>query len=189
MAEQENTAAAQPVQEGAPEEPQAAPAAPREDGAEAAAQLAAAEEQAARLEGQLAQAKDQLLRTAAEYDNYRKRSQKEKDAAFGDGLAHAVQQLLPVLDTLEMAAGAQTADENYKKGVEMTLQKAREAFGKLDVAEIEALGKAFDPNLMNAVLQQPAPEGTEAGVVLQVLQKGYTHAGKVVRHAAVAVSQ
>lgn len=157
--------------------------------ADTAAQLAAARQKADELQVQLDQARDRLLRTAAEFDNFRKRSQREKDAAFGDGLAHAVAALLPVLDTLEMAAAAQTADDNYKKGVQMTLQKAGEVFKKLDVAEIEALGKEFDPGVMNAVMQQPAPEGTGAGVVLQVLQKGYTHAGKVIRHAAVAVSQ
>ena len=86
--------------------------------------------------------------------------------------------LLPVLDTLEMAANAQTADENYKKGVQMTLEKAAGVFAGLKVAEIEAQGKEFDPNLMNAVMQQPAPEGTQAGTVLQVLQKGYTYGGQ-----------
>lgn len=141
------------------------------------------------LQAKLDALNDKHLRMAAEYDNFRKRSQREKDAAFGDGLAHAVAALLPVLDTLEMAANAQTADENYKKGVQMTLEKAAGVFAGLKVAEIEAQGKEFDPNLMNAVMQQPAPEGTQAGTVLQVLQKGYTYAGKVIRHAAVAVAE
>ena len=154
-----------------------------------AAKLAAAEEKAQGLEKQLADAKDQLLRTAAEYDNFRKRSQREKEGAFGDGLAHAVEKLLPVLDTLELAAKADPADESYKKGVLMTLDKAAAVFGDLGVAEIEAAGKEFDPNLMNAVMQQPAPEGTAAGQVLSVLQKGYTYGGKVVRHATVVVSE
>ena len=172
-----------------PEAADTAPEQPEQAAQDTAAQLAGAQEKAERLEKQLAEMKDMLLRTAAEFDNFRKRSQREKDAAFGDGLAHAVAALLPVLDTLEMAANAQTADENYKKGVQMTLEKAAGVFAGLKVAEIEAQGKEFDPNLMNAVMQQPAPEGTQAGTVLQVLQKGYTYAGKVIRHAAVAVAE
>ena len=180
-----------PAEENGPggAQPEAADTAPEQPAQDAAAQLAGAQEKAERLEKQLAEMKDMLLRTAAEFDNFRKRSQREKDAAFGDGLAHAVAALLPVLDTLEMAANAQTADENYKKGVQMTLEKAAGVFAGLKVAEIEAQGKEFDPNLMNAVMQQPAPEGTQAGTVLQVLQKGYTYAGKVIRHAAVAVAE
>ena len=180
-----------PAEENGPagSQPEAADTAPEQPAQDTAAQLAGAQEKAERLEKQLAEMKDMLLRTAAEFDNFRKRSQREKDAAFGDGLAHAVAALLPVLDTLEMAANAQTADENYKKGVQMTLEKAAGVFAGLKVAEIEAQGKEFDPNLMNAVMQQPAPEGTQAGTVLQVLQKGYTYAGKVIRHAAVAVAE
>ena len=86
----------------APERPEQ----PEQAAQDAAAQLAGAQEKAERLEKQLAEMKDMLLRTAAEIDNFRKRSQREKDAAFGDGLAHAVAALLPVLDTLEMAANA-----------------------------------------------------------------------------------
>ena len=185
-AEENGPDGAQPeAADTAPEQPEQ----PEQAAQDAAAQLAGAQEKAERLEKQLAEMKDMLLRTAAEFDNFRKRSQREKDAAFGDGLAHAVAALLPVLDTLEMAANAQTADENYKKGVQMTLEKAAGVFAGLKVAEIEAQGKEFDPNLMNAVMQQPAPEGTQAGTVLQVLQKGYTYAGKVIRHAAVAVAE
>ena len=81
------------------------------------ARLAAAQQKAEDLSGQLAQAKDTLMRTAAEYDNFRKRSAREKDAAFGDGVAFAVEKLLGVLDTLSLAANTPTQDENYKKGV------------------------------------------------------------------------
>ena len=76
---------------------------------------------------------DRLLRTAAEYDNFRKRSAREQEAAFGNGLSWAVEQLLPILDTLEMAAAAPCADENYKKGVVMTLDKAAKALEALHV--------------------------------------------------------
>ena len=115
------------------------------------AKLDAAEQNAA-------QAKEQLLRMAAEYDNYRKRSTREADQKFNDGISFAVNQIIPILDTLDMAANAPTTDENYKKGVVMTLDKAAKALEALHVEEIEALGKPFDPNFMNAVQQIPAPD-------------------------------
>ena len=96
---------------------------------------------------------------AAEYDNYRKRTTREADQKFNDGVSYAVNQIIPILDTLEMAANAPCADENYKKGVTMTLEKAAKAFQTLRVEEIEVLGKPFDPNLMNAVQQVPVQEG------------------------------
>ena len=145
------------------------------------AQLDAAEQNAAK-------AKDQLLRMAAEYDNYRKRSAREADQKFGDGVSFAVNQILPILDTLEMAANAPTTDENYKKGVTMTLDKAAKALGALNIQEIPALGQSFDPNFMNAVQQVPAEEGQESGTVVTVYQKGYKMGDKIVRHATVVVT-
>lgn len=132
---------------------------------------------------------DRLLRTAAEYENFRKRSAREQEAAFGNGLSWAVEQLLPILDTLEMAAAAPCADENYKKGVEMTLNKAATALAALKVEEIQALNQPFDPNLMSAVQQVPAQEGQESGAVVQVYQKGYRLGEKVIRHATVVVAE
>ena len=125
-----------------------------------------------------AQAKDQLLRMAAEYDNYRKRSTREADQKF-----------IPILDTLDMAANAPTTDENYKKGVVMTLDKAAKALEALHVEEIEVLGKPFDPNFMNAVQQIPAPDGQESGTVVTVFQKGYKLGDKIIRHATVVVAE
>ncbi len=136
----------------------------------------------------LAEMKDRWMRAAAEFDNFRKRSAREHDAAFDDGVSFAVNALLPVLDTLELAANAETADEGYKKGVLMTLTKCEESFGKMGVREIEAQGKSFDPTLHAAVMQQPATEECPSGTVTQVLQKGYTLHDKVVRHAGVAVA-
>ena len=136
-----------------------------------------------------AQAKDQLLRMAAEYENYRKRSTREADQKFNDGVSFAVNQIIPILDTLEMAANAPTTDENYKKGVTMTLDKAAKALDALHVEEIEALGKPFDPNFMNAVQQIPAPDGQESGTVITVYQKGYRLGDKIVRHATVVVAE
>ena len=140
-------------------------------------------------EANAAQAKDQLLRMAAEYENYRKRSTREADQKFNDGVSFAVNQIIPILDTLDMAANAPTTDENYKKGVVMTLDKAAKALDALHVEEIEALGKPFDPNFMNAVQQIPAPDGQESGTVITVYQKGYKLGDKIVRHATVVVAE
>ena len=170
--------------------------APAEETAEAAKEpkkakkTAKADALAAELEAAKAEAaktKDLFLRTAAEYDNYRKRTTKEREAAFGNGVAHAVEKLLPVIDTLEMAAAAATADENYKKGVTMTLTKAYAVLKDMGVEEIPAQDQPFDPNVHSAMMQQPT-EGVEAGIVVQVFQKGYTLNGRVIRHAMVVVS-
>lgn len=154
-----------------------------------AAELEAAKAQAQAAETALNAAKDQLLRTAAEYENFRKRSAREQDAAFNNGVGFAVSQILAILDTLDMAANAPTTDENYKKGVLMTLDKAAAAFKVLKVEEIPALGLPFDPEVHNAVMQQPAAEGQESGTVVQVFQKGYKLGDKVVRHATVVVAE
>ena len=149
-------------------------------------------EQMEKMEGlakALAAEQDKYLRLAAEYDNYRKRSQREADQKFNDGISFAVNQIIPILDTLEMAANAPTTDENYKKGVMMTLDKAAKALDALHVEEIEALGKPFDPNFMNAVQQIPAPDGQESGTVVTVYQKGYKLGDKIVRHATVVVAE
>ena len=154
-----------------------------------AAELEAAKAQAQAAEAALSAAKDQLLRTAAEYENFRKRSAREQDAAFNNGVGFAVSQILSILDTLDMAANAPTTDENYKKGVLMTLDKAAAAFKVLKVEEIPALGLPFDPEVHSAVMQQPAAEGQESGTVVQVFQKGYKLGDKVVRHATVVVAE
>ena len=133
--------------------------------------------------------KTQLLRTAAEYDNYRKRSQREADQKFNDGVSHAVTQILGILDTLNMAANAACTDDNYKKGVMMTLDKAGQALEKLNITEIEAQDQPFDPNLMNAVQQVPPQDGQESGTVVQVFQKGYKIGDKIIRHATGVVAE
>ena len=152
-------------------------------------QLAAAKAEAEKARAEADAAKDRLLRTAAEYDNFRKRSAREQDAAFGNGVAHAVSQILSILDTLEMAEAAPTADENFKKGVTLTLEKAKAAFEALKVEEIPALGLPFDPAVHNAVMQKAAENGEESGTVLQVFQKGYKLGDKVIRHATVIVAE
>ena len=196
---QQEQPAAEPktAEQAAPEAAveQAAPAAEEKDGKKdgwfnkktheleaVKAKLEAAQQEAG-------QTKDKLLRMAAEYDNYRKRTAREADQKFNDGVSFAVNQIIPILDTLEMAANAPTTDENYKKGVTMTLDKAAKALDVLHVEEIEALGKAFDPNIMNAVQQVPAEEGQESGTVVTVYQKGYKLGDKIVRHATVVVAE
>ena len=146
------------------------------------AKLEAAEQANAKL-------KDQMLRTAAEYDNYRKRSAREADQKFNDGVSHAVNQILAILDTLDMAANAECTDENYKKGVVMTLDKAEKALKTLNITEIESMGKPFDPNFMNAVHEVPAEDGQESGTVVRVFQKGYMIGDKIIRHATVVVAE
>ncbi len=126
-------------------------------------------------------------RTLAEYDNFRKRSAKEKSETYSNATSNAVQTLLPVIDTLEMAISAPCEDENYKKGVEMTLVSAKTAFEKLGVVEVGAVGEMFDPNLHAAVLNEDV-EGKESGSITKVLLKGYKMNDKVIRHAMVAVN-
>ncbi len=185
--------AAEPQAQAAQAEPEAAPAKDKKEkdkgGKKAAAELEAAKARAEAAEKEAAEAKDRLLRTAAEYENYRKRSAREADQKFGDGVSHAVTQILGILDTLDMAANAPCTDENYKKGVCMTLDKAAQALAKLNITEIEALGKEFDPNTMNAVQQVPAQEGQESGTVATVFQKGYQLGDKIIRHATVVVTE
>lgn len=156
-------------------------------GKKAAQELEALKAKAEAAAQEAAEAKDRLLRTAAEYDNFRKRSAREADQKFNDGVSHAVEQIIPILDTLEMAANAPCADENYKKGVTMTLEKAAQALARLNITELEALGQPFDPNTMNAVQQVPAQEGQESGTVAMVFQKGYKLGDKMIRHATVVV--
>ena len=152
-------------------------------------ELEAAKARAEQAEKKADELNDRLLRTAAEYENYRKRSAREADQKFNDGVSHAVTQILGILDTLDMAANAACTDENYKKGVVMTLDKAAQALAQLNITEIEALGKEFDPNLMNAVQQVPAAEGQQSGTVVTVFQKGYRIGERIVRHATVVVAE
>ena len=196
---QQEQPAAEPktAEQAAPEAAaeQAAPAAEEKDGKKdgwfnkKAHELEAVKAKLEAAQQEAGQTKDKLLRMAAEYDNYRKRTAREADQKFNDGVSFAVNQIIPILDTLEMAANAPTTDENYKKGVTMTLDKAAKALNALHVEEIEALGKAFDPNIMSAVQQVPAEEGQESGTVVTVYQKGYKLGDKIVRHATVVVAE
>ena len=190
------TASAEPAAEAQTPETQtsgeqanAGPAPETKHKKKAAGQEAALQAKLDAAEKKAAELKDQLLRTAAEYDNFRKRSAREQDASFNNGVGFAVNQILGILDTLEMAANAPTTDENYKKGVVMTLDKAAAALNTLKVEEIPAQGQPFDPNVHAAVQQVPAEEGVESGTVVQVYQKGYRLGDRVIRHATVVVAE
>ena len=132
--------------------------------------------------------KDTFQRTLAEYDNYRKRTAKEKTENFNLGKIQAVTNLLPVLDTLEFALNAPCQDESYKKGIEMVMTQAMNAFGNMGVEVIEAVGKEFDPNFHAAVMQEESSE-FESGFVTKELQKGYKMGDKVIRPSTVVVAQ
>ena len=130
---------------------------------------------------------DSYLRLAADYDNFRKRTVKEKEASYGNGKADAVAKMLPVYDNLERALNQETADAAYKKGVEMTMNELVKIFTALGVEIFGNVGDAFDPNLHNAVMHIDSEE-LEENVISQVFQKGFKIGDKVVRFAMVQVA-
>ena len=130
---------------------------------------------------------DQLLRLAAEYDNFRKRSAKEKDASYTNGKADTLAKLLPVYDNLERALNQACEDAAYKKGVEMTMNELVKIFTSLGVEIFGSVGDPFDPNLHNAVMHIDSEELGE-NVLSQVFQKGFRIGEKVVRFAMVQVA-
>ncbi len=130
---------------------------------------------------------DNYLRLAAEYDNYRKRTLKEKEASYTNGKADAVAKLLPVYDNLERALNQPTEDEAYKKGVELTMQELVKIFSGLGVEVFGNPGDVFDPNLHNAVMHTESEEFPE-NTITQVFQKGFKLGDKIVRFAMVQVA-
>ena len=130
---------------------------------------------------------DAHLRLAAEYDNFRKRTIKEKEASYGNGKADAVAKMLPVYDNLERALNQPTEDAAYKKGVEMTMNELVKIFTSLGVEIFGNVGDEFDPNLHNAVMHIDSEELGE-NVIAQVFQKGFKIGEKVVRFAMVQVA-
>ena len=141
-------------------------------------------------DGALAELNDKYLRLVAEYDNFRRRSAKEREGIYADAVCDTLTQILPVLDNLERAAQyntADTAETNMGKGLELTLKSFAETLAKLGVAEIEAEGKPFDPNLHNAVMHVEDDNAGENQVV-EVFMKGYAKGDKVLRHSMVKVA-
>ena len=127
---------------------------------------------------------DQYLRLAAEYDNFRKRSQKEKDNIYRDAKAATTEKFLPVFDNLSRALEQETADAAYKKGVEMTMNGFMEILKKLDVTVYGEPGEIFSPELHNAVMHID-DDNYKEGEIVQVFQKGFKLGDKVIRFAMV----
>ena len=130
---------------------------------------------------------DAHLRLAAEYDNFRKRTIKEKEASYGNGKADAVAKMLPVYDNLERALQQETSDTAFKKGVEMTMNELIKIFTALGVEIFGNVGEQFDPNLHNAVMHIENEE-LEENSISAVFQKGFKIGDKVVRFAMVQVA-
>ena len=135
----------------------------------------------------LAQEHDSYLRLAAEYENYRKRSQKEKDNLYTEIRSETVEKFLPVYDNLERALAQETQDAAFKKGVEMTMNQLVSVMEKLGVVSFGAAGEAFDPQLHNAVMHIE-DESLGENVIAEVFQKGFKVGEKVVRFAMVKVA-
>lgn len=142
----------------------------------------------AQLQKQLDEKNDQLLRMAAEYDNFRKRSQREKDALYADCKASVIKELLPVIDNFDRVfANPDASFDDYKKGVEMTFKQFGEMLKKLNVEFFGEVGEEFDPNIHNAVMHTE-DESLGENVITTVLAKGYKVGDKVIRPAMVAVA-
>ena len=139
------------------------------------------------IESALEETKDKYLRLMAEYDNYRKRTAKEKTETYNNAVSDSITEILPVIDTFEMALKTECSDESFKTGVEKIYNMFRKSLEKLGVTEIEALGKEFDPNLHNAIKQVEETDYAE-NYVCEVFQKGYRLGKKVIRHSMVAVA-
>ena len=136
---------------------------------------------------ELAAEKDKYLRLCAEYDNFRKRSQKEKDAIYTDVRANTLTSFLPVYDNLVRALNQPTEDEAYKKGVEMIMAQFKATMEKLGVTEMDCLGQKFDPAFHNAVMHVDDEEKGDNEIV-EVFQQGFMLGDKVIRFAMVKVA-
>lgn len=157
------------------------------------------DQELAYLRAELQATQDQLMRQAAEFRNYRRRTEAEKQHMVELGQSLVVQQLLEVLDDFGRSLNAveqveenqidhEAAYDKLKQGLELVYRKFSDEMARLGVEEIEAAGAAFDENLHEAMMQQPAPEGVEPGTVLQELQKGYRMGNRVLRHSKVIVA-
>lgn len=140
-------------------------------------------------EAQVAEVNDKYLRVCAEYDNFRKRTAKEREGVYADAYIDALTQILPILDNLDRAAqfSEEDAESPMAKGIEMTRKSFVEVLDKMGVHEIEALGKPFDPNLHNAVMHVE-DENFGEGEIVEVFMKGYIRGDKVLRYSMVKVA-
>ena len=141
-------------------------------------------------DAELAELNDKYMRVSAEYENFRKRSAKEREGIYSDACFDVLAQILPILDNLERAAQyntEQAAESQMGKGLELTLKSFYETLGKLGVSEIEALGKPFDPNFHNAVMHVE-DESVGENEIVEVFMKGYAKGDKVLRYSMVKVA-
>ena len=150
------------------------------------AKIAELEAKLAESEKALAEQNDKYMRMAAEYDNFRKRSAKEKEGIYADAYADALKSILPIIDNLERAVGVEGADA-VAKGLEMTLKGASEALSKMGVETFGAEGDQFDPNMHNAMMMVDDEDHKE-GEIVTVFQKGYKKGDKIIRYAMVTVA-
>jgi molecular chaperone GrpE len=139
------------------------------------------------MESALQDANDKYLRLFAEYDNYRKRTAKEKTETYNNAASKCIENILPVVDSFERSLESECADENFKNGMKMIFNQLMDILSKMNVTEVEALGSEFNPNIHNAISQQ---DGTDyaSGYVCMVYQKGYRLGDKLIRPAMVAVA-
>lgn len=140
-----------------------------------------------RLEADLREQEDKYLRLLAEYDNFRKRSQRERETAWSTAKAETAAAFLPVYDNLARALKQETEDEAYAKGVQMTMDQLKTILEKLGIEEISALGQTFDPALHNAVMHIE-DDSLGANTVAEVFETGFQSNGKVIRFAMVKVA-
>lgn len=141
-----------------------------------------------KLEQELAAQKNLFLRTAAEYENFRKRTEKEKLGIYADAMANAIKNLLPVADSITIAlASMNDVPAEYKKGVELINNQLKSAFQKLKVEEFGEIGEEFNPDIHNAIAHIDDEQLGE-NVISQVFQKGYKSDDKIIRHAMVQVA-
>ncbi|MBO5576232.1 MAG: nucleotide exchange factor GrpE [Ruminococcus sp.] len=140
-----------------------------------------------KLRAELDESKDKYLRLMAEYDNFRKRSAKERLELSATVKGNTISEILPVFDNFERALAAETQDTAYKQGVEMIFKQFGDMLAKLGVEVIDPIGQTFDPNIANAV-NQIEDENLGENEVAQVFQKGYKIGDKVIRYAMVAVA-
>ena len=141
-----------------------------------------------KLTAELNETKDKLLRVMAEYDNFRKRSQKEKEMAYGDTKASTIAEFLPVYDNFIRAMSAEAADlDSFKKGIEMIFNQYGETFKKLGVESFGEKGETFDPNIHNAVMHVD-DETVGDNIIVEELMPGYKYKEKIIRHSMVKVA-
>ena len=139
----------------------------------------------------IAELNDRIMRQMAEFDNFRKRTEKEKQQMYGIGASEVIEKLLPVVDNFERGFAAMTEEEKataFAQVIEMVYKQLMTAFSDMGVTVIDAVGCEFNPDFHNAVMQAPSEE-YESGIIIQELQKGYMYKDKVVRHSMVMVAE